>query len=273
MIRIDLHIHSHASDGHLSPTAVVDAAVAGGLDVISLTDHDTADGVPEALEAARERNITVIPGIEISARHGDAEVHVLGYFVDPRSPSMTAHVDASVGRRQDRMRRMVERLQGLGLQIEYEEVLTAAGPEAASLGRPHLARALLAGGQIRTYGEAFERFLADGGPGFVETEFPSVSEAIDTIRQAGGVAVWAHPPVEMFDREIRTFAGWGMAGVECFRPTTPPAESLLFETAARNLGLLRTGGSDWHGPHRSRLGDFAVQVEEVRELLALGGVV
>jgi hypothetical protein len=273
MIRIDLHIHSHASDGHLSPTAVVDAAVAGGLDVIALTDHDTAAGVPEAVEAARERSITIIPGIEVSARHGDAEVHVLGYFVDPLAPSMRAHVDASVDRRQDRMRRMVERLQGLGLSVEYEDVLAAAGPDAASLGRPHLARALLARGQVSRYGEAFERYLADGGAGFVDTEFPSVPEAIDTIRQAGGVAVWAHPPVEMFDREIRTFASYGLAGVECFRPTTPPAESLLFETAARSLGLLRTGGSDWHGPHRSRLGDFAVQVEEVRELLALGGVI
>ncbi len=185
---------------------------------------------------------------------------------------MARHQEASVERRVDRMRRMVGRLQELGLAIDFDDVVQAAGPDAATLGRPHLARALLARGQIRYYGEAFERYLADGGAAFVETEFPDVREAIETIRAAGGVAVWAHPPLEMFDREIRTFAAWGLNGVECFRPTTPPAESMLFETAARSLGLLRTGGSDWHGPHRTRLGDFWVDAGEVRELLAPHGL-
>jgi predicted metal-dependent phosphoesterase TrpH len=270
MKRIDLHIHSHASDGHLSPTAVVDAAAAGGLDVIALTDHDTTAGVAEAVEAARERPLRVITGIEVSARHEDAEIHVLGYFVDPASEALRRHMEGSVSRRTDRMRRMVRKLQEQGVQVEYEDVLREAGPDASSLGRPHLARALLARGQIRTYGEAFDRYLRDGGSGYVVTEFPSVREAIAMIRAAGGVPVWAHPPIELFDQEIRRFASWGLSGVECFRPSTPPAESLFLEGAARSLGLFRTGGSDWHGPHRSRLGDFAVRYEDVRELLEAG---
>lgn len=272
MKHIDLHIHSHASDGHLSPTALVDAAVAGGLDVIALTDHDTTAGVPEALEAARERPIRVIPGIEVSTRHGGLEFHILGYFVDPAADALVRYQAGSAGRRADRMRRMVRKLQEQGIGVDYEDVVQAAGPEAASIGRPHLARALLAGGHTRTYGEAFDRYLADGGSAFVETEFPTVREAIEMIRAAGGVAVWAHPPMEAFDREIRTFAEWGLAGVECFRPTTPPAESLLFETAGRSLGLFPTGGSDWHGPHRTRLGDYYVRPHEVREILEVGGL-
>jgi hypothetical protein len=270
MKRIDLHIHSRASDGHLAPTAVVDAAVAGRLDVIALTDHDTVAGVREACDAARERPIRVIPGIEVSTRHGDAEIHVLGYFVDPCSPALVRHGEAARDRRIDRARRMVGRLQELGVPLDFADVLREAGPDTASIGRPHIARALLAGGHTRFYAEAFDRYLADGGSAFVVTEFPSVREAIDMIHGGGGLAVWAHPPLDLFDTEVRTFADWGLDGVECFRPNTPPAESLLFETAARALGLLRSGGSDWHGPHRSQLGQFAVREDDVRDLLDAG---
>ncbi|HEX7239317.1 MAG TPA: PHP domain-containing protein [Longimicrobiaceae bacterium] len=270
MKRIDLHLHSRASDGHLTPTALVDAAVAGRLDVIALTDHDTVAGVRDAVEAGRERPIRVIPGIEVSTLHGEAEIHVLGYHVDPENPALRAHGEGSGTRRVDRARQMVRRLQEQGVRIEFEDVLREAGPDAASIGRPHIARALLASGQTRYFGEAFERYLADGGSAFVRTEFPSVRDAIEMIHGAGGVAVWAHPPAALFDREVRTFAEWGLDGVECFRPNTPPAESLLLETGARALGLFPTGGSDWHGPQRTRLGDFAVREEDVRELLALG---
>ncbi len=270
MKRIDLHIHSRASDGHLSPTAVVDAAVAGRLDVIALTDHDTVAGVAEAREAARERPIQLIPGIEVSTRHGDAEIHVLGYFVDPGSDAMVRHSEAARERRLDRARRMVAKLQEQGVRLDFDDVLREAGAEVAAIGRPHIARALFAGGHTRYYAEAFDRYLSDEGSAFVRTEFPAVREAIETIHEAGGVAVWAHPPVLLFDAEIRTFADWGLDGVECYRPATPPAESQLFEAAARAMGLLRSGGSDWHGPHRSQLGQFAVREDDVRELLESG---
>lgn len=269
-MRIDLHIHTHASDGHCSPTAVVDAAVAGGLDVIAITDHDTVAGVREAQAAAAERTLRVIPGIEVSTRHGDAEIHVLGYFVDPDAAAMLGHEAAASHRRVDRMRRMIAKLNEQGVPVTFEEVVAAAGPEAASLGRPHLARALLAAGQIRFFGEAFDRYLRDGGSAFVDTEFPTVDAAIEMIHAAGGLAVWAHPPIDLFDREIRGFADAGLNGVECFRPNTSPSESLLLEAAARSLGLFPTGGSDWHGPHRARLGDFHVKPHEVRELLEAG---
>jgi predicted metal-dependent phosphoesterase TrpH len=265
--RVDLHIHSHASDGQLSPTAVVNAAVRGRLDVIAITDHDTVAGVNEALSAARGQPISVVPGIELSTRHGPHEIHILGYFIDPDSPSLAIYQSAAGDRRADRMQEMVRRLQGLGVGVRYEDVLRIAGPEASSLGRPHLARALQEAGHTRSVGEAFDLYLKDGGSAFVETEFPNVRDAIDALHQAGGVAVWAHPELEVFDREIRTFRGWGLNGIECFRPNTPPVESMVFEMVGREMGLFRTGGSDWHGPHRGRLGDWAIRWEEVRELL------
>jgi predicted metal-dependent phosphoesterase TrpH len=272
MRRVDLHVHSHASDGALSPTAVVRAAIEGGLHVLALADHDTAAGVAEAQAAAEGLLLSIVPAIEVSAKHGEAEVHVLGYWIDPAAESIRLHCEASVERREDRMRRMVGKLQEQGVGIEFEDVVRAAGPDAASIGRPHLARALLAGRHTRYYGEAFDRYLRDGGSAFVSTEFPSVREAIETIHGAGGLAVWAHPPIDLFDREIRSFVTCGLDGVECYRPNTLPVESHLLETACRTLGLIPTGGSDWHGPHRNRLGEFYVRGPDVQEVLAAGGL-
>jgi predicted metal-dependent phosphoesterase TrpH len=265
--RVDLHIHTHASDGQASPTVVVNAAVRGKLDVIAITDHDTVAGLHEALRAASGQPIRVVPGVELSTRHGDSEIHILGYYIDPDGPALHDYQSAAGDRRAGRMQEMVRRLQGLGVGVRYEDVLRVAGPEAASLGRPHLARALQEAGHTRSVGEAFDLYLKDGGSAFVETAFPSVQEAIDTIHEAGGLAVWAHPALEVFDAEIRTFASWGLDGVECYRPNTPPVESMLFDQVSRELGLMRSGGSDWHGPHRGRLGDWAVRGSEVQELL------
>ncbi|HKP75902.1 MAG TPA: PHP domain-containing protein [Longimicrobiaceae bacterium] len=271
--RVDLHIHTHASDGQFSPSAVVHAAVRGRLDVIAITDHDTVAGVREALDAAQGQPISVIPGVELSTRHGPHEIHILGYFIDPDSPALRDYQHAAGDRRAARMQEMVRRVRALGGPVQYDDVLRVAGPEASSLGRPHLARALVEAGHVRSVGEAFDLYLKDGGPAFVETEFPGVREAMDTIHKAGGVAIWAHPELEVFDREIRTFRTWGLNGIECFRPNTPPVESMLYEKVAREMGLYRSGGSDWHGPHRGRLGDWAIRSGEVRELLASRGVI
>lgn len=267
LLRVDLHVHSTASDGRLRPAEVVAAAVEGRLDVIALTDHDTAAGVAEAREAARDLPLRVIPGIEISTRHGDAELHVLGYHVDPASPPIVRHQEESVRRREDRMRRMVERLRGQGIDILYDDVVRVAGPEAEILARPHLARALLEGRHIRTYGEAFERYLRDGASAYVTTDYPAAAEAIGTIHAAGGLAVWAHPPPELFEAEVRALAGLGLDGIECWRPGHDAEYTQLLEAAARELGLLMTGGSDWHGPYRSRLGEFALAGSRVEAVL------
>lgn len=271
-MKLDLHLHSHVSDGQLSPAQLVDAAVGAGLGLIALTDHDTAAGVPEAVKTAEGRPLRVVPGIEISTREGEHEYHILGYWIDPGAPAILAHQEASVVRRRERMEGMIAKLDAQGAPVTMEAVLQAAGPAARSLGRPHLARALLAAGHTRYYGEAFVRFIGDGGPAFVAQGFPSVAESVERIHSAGGVAVWAHPPLERLDVELGRFAAAGLDGVECFRPSQTPAETERLRSAARAAGLFATGGSDWHGPHRSELGDFHLVGSQVEELLAAGGL-
>ncbi len=269
-MKIDLHLHSHISDGQLSPEALVRAAAAGGLSAIALTDHDTAAGVGEATLAAQGLPLRVIPGIEVSTRSDEHEFHVLGYWIEPSSDAILRYQETAVGRRVRRMEGMVDKLRGMGIPITYEEVASAAGP-ARSIGRPHLARALLAAGHTRYYGEAFERYISDSGPAFVAERFPTPEEAIAMIHEAGGVAVWAHPPLELLAPVLPRFVEWGVDGVECFRPALSGADVQWLEHAARAEGLFPTGGSDWHGPHRAALGDFFVRPQEVRELLEVGG--
>jgi predicted metal-dependent phosphoesterase TrpH len=268
MQRADLHIHSRASDGELAPAQVVRVAADARLDYIAITDHDTIDGLAEALAAADGGPVRVLTGVEVSAQHGGDEVHVLGYHVRPDAEPLRAHQHGALGRRQERARQMVRVLQGQGIAIDYEDVVRAAGgPHARAIGRPHVARALLAGGHVRSMGEAFDRYLADGGLAFVPTELPSIGDAITMIRDSGGVAVWAHPRQDVFDVYVPHFAGLGLAGIEVFRPNTLPTDGKKMRGVARELGLFVTGGSDWHGPHRARLGDFFVPADEVRELL------
>ncbi|MGD8278898.1 MAG: PHP domain-containing protein [Gemmatimonadota bacterium] len=269
-MRVDLHVHSTASDGSLSPGAVVSAAGAGGLDIIALTDHDTAAGYPEARDAAIGI-IHVIPGIEISSSHGDGELHILGYYIDPGHPAMTGHGHDARQRRNDRMSEMLEALRGQGVEMELAEVVAAAGP-AEGLARPHLARVLIQRGYAQNVSHAFERWIGDACPAYRPVNLLNPAQAIDRIHEAGGIAVWAHPPMDTFRSEIRRFRAQGLDGVEVFRPRCPASDSLELEREANALGLLVTGGSDWHGDWNGRLGSFALGREEVGAMLERGGI-
>ncbi|MBI4543984.1 MAG: PHP domain-containing protein [Gemmatimonadetes bacterium] len=269
-MRIDLHLHSSVSDGSLAPAELVAAASAAGLSVIALTDHDTPAGVPAAVAAAPP-GLRVIPALEVSTTHSGRELHFLGYYVEPAGAVLASYARSAAERRRERVLGMIHRLVEMGVSVTWEEVAAAAGA-SRMVGRPHLARALVRRGHVQTVAEAFDRLLAEGAPGFLPTELLTPRAAVDLIHQAGGYAVWAHPPAEVFEREVRHFAGWGLDGVECFRPRTPPTESVLLQQTARALGLLVTGGSDWHGEWHGPLGEFSVPRESVAELLALGGL-
>jgi 3',5'-nucleoside bisphosphate phosphatase len=270
-LRIDLHIHSSASDGSLSPAAVVNAARAGGLHVIALCDHDTIGGVLPA-QAAAQGTVHVIPALELSTYHEGAELHMLGYYVDPLNPTLVAFGERASNRRETRMRDMLERLAGLGLHVGYEEVLAAAGPRPDSIGRPHLARAMLQRGYVSTIPDAFDRFIGDDGPAFVATRLINPAEAIALIHAAGGVAVWAHPRTDAFTAELPRMIEWGLDGVECYRPRNSGAEIQHLEGTAQHHGLLVTGGSDWHGEWHGPLGSWAVDREEIAAFLEVGGI-
>ena len=275
-MRIDLHIHSTASDGALPPDAVVRAARDGGLDIIALTDHDTVAGVPLAIAEAAADGRTqwpiVIPAIEVSSTLNGTELHILGYFIDPAHEALRDYGDEAARRRIDRMRGMIEKLERLGVQIGLDDVIRAAGPEASVIGRPHLARALVDQGAVATFTEAFERYIADNGPAFLPTEMLDPREAVALIHAAGGIAVWAHPPQPTFENELRRLVGWGLDGVECFRPRNTPDEVRRMLDGAKRYSLLTTGGSDWHGGWHAPLGAFHLTREQVQAFLERGGL-
>ena len=270
-MRLDLHLHSNASDGSLAPGALVDAARAGGLDVIALTDHDTAAGVSAALEAAGA-DIHVIPGIEVSSSLSGGEVHLLGYFIDPGHPALVAYSGEAASYRRERMHRMIGRLDAIGVRVAYDEVVAAAGVEPESLGRPHLARALVQRGYVQTPGEAFDRYIGNDAPAFLPAQLLDPVAAIALVHECGGLAVWAHPRPDVFERDLPVLRDAGLDGVECYRPRVPPADAQRMAARARDLDLLVTGGSDWHGIWQGRLGDFALGREEVGAFLDRRGI-
>ncbi len=271
-MRLDLHLHSQASDGSEPPSEVVAAAAAARLDVIALTDHDTTQGLDSAWSAARKVPIDVIPGIEVSSEHAGEGLHILGYFVDPSSPRLRAYEVRAGYRREERMHEMIQRLAARGIRISFETVVEIAGPSRRSLGRPHLARALMQTGYAKSIPDAFDRFIGNRHPAYVPTAFVSAQEAVQIILESGGVPVWAHPRFDLLEGFLPGLKLAGLRGIEVYRPRTSPERVLALERIARSWSLLVTGGSDWHGPDSGPLGDFHVSGDEVAELLEAGGM-
>jgi 3',5'-nucleoside bisphosphate phosphatase len=269
---VDLHIHSTASDGVCTPEQVVEAALAGRLDAIALTDHDTMAGVRRAREAVAGRRLEVIAGIEVSTTTNGSELHILGYFVDPAHPGLKAYEGTAGQRRDERMREMVERLARLGVEVSFQDVVEAAGEDRGNLGRPHLARALVDSGVVATVPEAFERFIGNQHPAYVPTRLLTPEQGISLILEAGGVPIWAHPRDDELDRFLQALVGVGLRGIEVYRPRTPQYRVVELERRARSAGILFSGGSDWHGPDDGELGAFRVNGREVAAFLERGGM-
>lgn len=271
LMRVDLHLHSTASDGSLSPSALVWAARAGGLHVIALTDHDTTSGLQEASRAGTG-SVHVIGGIELSCTHNCSEIHMLGYFVDPAHEAMVEHEQTASVRRRERMHAMIDRLAALGPRVSMDDVQVAAGPDAQTIARPHLARVLVQKGHATSVSDAFERWIGNAAPAYVSVDLIDPACAIERIHAAGGLAVWAHPDIGLLRTSLHAFVEWGLDGIECYRPRCSPNESLELESAAGSRGLFVTGGSDWHGIWNGRLGAFSLGREEVGEFLERGGI-
>ncbi len=278
-MRIDLHVHSNASDGTDAPGAVVRRAQAAGLDVLALTDHDTRAGLAEA-RAALPDGLTLIPGLELSCQLEGRSVHLLGYLFDEEDPALRAETSQIRDDRTYRARAMVDRMRALGADVTWEQV--AAIADGGVVGRPHLARALAASGAVATPGDAFTAdWIADGGRAFVDRYAPDLARAIGLVTAAGGVPVLAHPRspgYEISDEVIQELAGVGLGGIEVFHFDHDPAQRSRLSQLARSLGLIMTGGSDDHGAyqpgvsaageHRG-LGSDSTPPEEYERLLAL----
>jgi len=272
-VRLDLHVHSTASDGAWAPEAVARGAAAGGLDVIALADHDTVAGFRAAEAVGRSLDLQVIPALEVSSTHEGRDVHVLGYFVDPDAPSVVRHSERAVRRRDERMHEMLERLRAQGIEVDFDAVAEAAGADRVVIGRPHLAKALVKAGHASSVPGAFDTLIGDGHPAFVPTELLTPSEAVEVILGAGGIPMWAHPPGDLLDALLPDLIAAGLRGLEVYRPRNHRSDVLRYEGICRSSGLLMSGGSDWHSPDRgTALGDFFVTGSEVEGLLAAAGM-
>jgi len=241
--RIDLHVHTTASDGQFSPTEVVHKALEIGLIAIAVTDHDTIAGVAEALEAAGGTGLDVIPGVEISTDIPRSEVHILGYYIAHADLYLRSRLSLFRDSRLDRARRMVAKLNRMGLPLDWERVQQIAGE--AAVGRPHLARALLEKGYISSVDEAFHLYIGRNGPAYVERFKISPAEAVQTILAANGLPVLAHPL--QVSHLVPELTKHGLVGLEAYYPGYTPDETGFLLDLAAKYDLLVTGGTDFHG--------------------------
>ena len=272
-MRLDLHIHTNASDGAWSPEKVVQGAARGGLDVIAIADHDTTAAVAAAQAVGGDHSIQVIPAIEVSSTVEGREVHVLGYFIDIEAPTLLAYTERAAHVRDDRMKEMIRRLEKDGVAVSFSEVEAAAGPDRVNIGRPHLARVLVDHGHASSVAGAFNSLIGDRHPAFVATGLLDPMQAVSLILEAGGIPMWAHPPGDLVDSLLPRMLKAGLRGLEVYRPRYSRTDVLRFEGICRSSGLLMSGGSDWHSPdYGVALGDFHVTADEVENLLSEGGM-
>ena len=244
---IDLHMHTTASDGRCSPNELVARAAAAGVTVLSVTDHDTCDACGAAERACAAASITFVSGIEITAVRDEVDVHVLGYFFDPASPALRVFLAEQRQRRLDRVGRILVELGKLGLRLDAAAVLRPAIEQpGTSIGRPAVARALVAGGYVKTSNEAFATWLSRGRPGFVPREGAAPDNVIAQIHGAGGVASLAHPGLLRRDEWIAGFASSGLDAIEAYHTNHDEEATGRYRSIAHRLALSLSGGSDYH---------------------------
>jgi predicted metal-dependent phosphoesterase TrpH len=258
-MRVDLHLHTNASDGQFTPSELVNLARKYSLDVIAITDHDTTDGIREAQEASSVTGTPlVIPGIELSAEDTAGDVHVLGYYVDLGSTHFEERIASFRADRYSRGQRILQRLAAMGMPLQWERVLAIA--EDGSIGRPHIARALVEAGYVESVRDAFDRYLYNDGPAYVPRARLSPEEAVALIHSAAGVAVLAHPGLlPDYAAIVRRLVPVGLDGVEVVHPSNSEKVRLNLRALAQEYRLIMTGGTDYHGP-------------DVKEHVTLGSV-
>jgi 3',5'-nucleoside bisphosphate phosphatase len=275
-VRIDLHVHSTASDGTSPPAAVLEEAASAGLDVVALTDHDTTAGWAEAAAAVPGTGVTLVPGTEISTQARGISIHLLAYLQDPAEPTLVAELERTRTDRLSRARRMVD-LIARDHPLTWEEVQAQVEP-GATVGRPHIADAMVAAGLVRDRDEAFATVLHSRSPYYVRHYAPDVVEAVRLVRGAGGVPVMAHPlaarrGLTVSDAVIAEMAAAGLAGLEVEHRDHEPAEREHLLRLARDLALFTTGSSDYHGTGKlNRIGEnvTALAVLELIEAQGTG---
>ena len=272
IVKTDLHIHTNISDGKFSPQEIIEKSVQLGLSIISICDHDNTDGIPQALvEAKAFPQLMIIPGVEISAYAPGNEVHILGYFIDIHNQKLLNTLADSRDSRLERAKEMVAKLNKLNVNINWQQVQEVAGK--STVGRPHIAQVLLDNNYIKSFKEAFDRYIGLGGPAYVERHKITPSEAVVLINEANGLPVLAHPlTIEKPEKMIAELKVDGLVGIEVYYNGYTEYERNALIVLANHHNLLTTGGSDYHGLDdntETMLGDSCVPLEVATQLIAL----
>lgn len=271
-MKADLHLHTTASDGRLEPSKLVSLAARVGLDVIAVTDHDSVGGVAPAIAAAKAYpSLTVIPGVELSADVPRGEVHVLGYFIDYRDNNLTSTLDGLRDSRQGRALRMIAKLRDMGMEIQWQSVLELA--QGGSVGRPHIAQALLGAGYVTSLAEAFDKYIGRNGPAYAEREKMTPAESVKLITSARGLPVLAHPAdIEDLDKLISELLKAGLVGMEVYYTKYNPKVIKRLLKIAQHYKIVTTGGTDYHhfeDGSETMMGEIQVPSQSVEQLLSL----
>lgn len=269
-MRADLHVHSTASDGTLTPAELIDLARERSVRVLAIADHDTVAGIDSALHAAEAANILLIPAVELSAVYEGHDVHILGYFIDHRSEALLRELDILKTARHERASAMVAALRAAGYDIHMDDVLRTAGDGA--VGRSHIARTMVELGHVDSIRAAFVDYIGHGRPFYISKATRTPAEAVELIHSAGGVAIVAHPGVSRIAGYLDALIDCGLDGIEAYHADHSPEDVEKFARMAAERGLLVSGGTDYHGPQAANpdLGTAEVPAAAVEALLQLG---
>ena len=262
--KADLHTHTICSDGALSPYELVKKAKAQGLSIISISDHDSVAAIPDALEFGKEFGVEIISGVELSANFEDKEVHILGYFVDYKSQRLLDYLTFFRHERIKRAERIVAKLNSLQVPLRIESVMEHAG--TGSVGRPHIAAAMVDEGHTKSYQESFDRYIGNGGPAYERKFQFSPAEAVQLIASSGGLSFLAHPGRYTTDGMLQHLIKAGIDGIEVIHPSHSPEHVAHYRGVASEYYLLESGGSDFHGGKKNddgSLGSFFVDENKV----------
>lgn len=268
---IDMHTHTTASDGMLTPEQLVDYAIQKGLAGIAITDHDTVDGIESAIEYTHKlKDFIIIPGIELSSDYNDEEVHILGYFIDFKSNKLSQLLYSLRLEREIRAKKIIDKLNKIGIDITFDEILMVF--EGASIGRPHIASILIKKGYVESIDQAFKKYLSKGGLAYVTRDKLTPKAAIDIIQSIGGFSVVAHPGLIQHQNILNDLITLGVQGIEAYHPNHSQAQTESYINIAKTHDLLVTGGSDFHYPpndniYNGDLGSIGIESQYIHSLL------
>lgn len=264
MVKADLHVHTTASDGLLTPSDVVKWANKKEIKVISITDHDTVSGIEEAIKSSGDYSITIVPGIELSCIYNEEEVHILGLFIDYNSYLFKELSDKLIESRYGRAKKIISKLNELDIHITLEEVLKLCNNKV--IGRPHIARVLIEKGYVSSIDDAFETLLGNGKPAFISRYKLSINEATDIIHKTGGLSILAHPGLIRNCNIENILKNYNIDGIEVYHSKHCEDDIVKFIDLSREFNLIITGGSDWHGDFNNgecNLGEFFIDYNTI----------